>query len=706
MNKGFLLCSAIFMMISCTKPKVDLSGYTPNQDFTPAFTTLKSHVEKANDKDYDIEATVRAMNSIELAQSQSSDFLGYLEYLSKEDYSKVAPEILETKIKLLPILQKMSELKSRYSELDDIWMLAQCAAAGVNSISNQVSSATTDGVSSLMNVAVDVTATPLLVLKLGNGVSNASAEMFSEYNKAKDLRFDIKKEIDAVRLSYIDYLTEYAPVYHKYMKEFDHLCLKKDKAYLDIYGGRNQDAYNTTKEILKDYPTNREALLLNAIACVNLSYKSSDKDNVLYTLPTQNDSLSNVDGTDKYILEANKTIDKYLELYPSKSAPALVARAMLNFATGNDNQALSNLDQAAIEYPKQAEELTDMLNSYKFRSYLNKTPEGKYLLRLYTSTMEGYGIFSPNFQKATYWEKKGDINKSSKEIFNHFFRRGNQGIYSCLLSDMEYCEKNLENSFKKLLMEHSYIDLNIKPTSDWKFSDKSNEIAVNIKNRSDLQFENVRLFLCIHYTDMYVDEYDVVKSSTINVIKSNESADFDDIKIEYQDKKYSDITRIRAIAMTDDKICWVDAPNYKIEHASKKNTSMEESINNLRRMNFQRIYKMDDSKIKGLLSGIKIPTKESKGLFSSFVGGQKINFELPRILTLLDPVFSINEIQSQSSLTPTKNILAGSNILLEFDKDFEDGMVYPLYIYSDYFDCRVNVKYEAGKAEIVNVEIL
>jgi len=172
---------------------------------------------------------------------------------------------------------------------------------------------------------------------------------------------------------------------------------------------------------------------------------------------------------------------------------------------------LSYLDQAAMEYPRQTEALTDLLDSYRSRTYLNKTPEGQYLLRLYRSTMEGYGMFSPNFLKSKYYAQKGMMEESKNEIFNHFFRRGNQGIYDCLLSDMQFCEDYLYSSFKQLLMEHSFIDVAITPATDWKFSDKDDEIQVSINNRSDIDLENVRIFLCIHYTDMYKDEYDVVK---------------------------------------------------------------------------------------------------------------------------------------------------------------------------------------------------
>ena len=58
---------------------------------------------------------------------------------------------------------------------------------------------------------------------------------------------------------------------------------------------------------------------------------------------------------------------------------------------------------------------------------------------------------------------------------------------------------------------------------------------------------------------MYKDEYDVVKvPQTVSIIEPNEEIEIADVPLGYRDKKYADITRIRAIAMTDDRLCWVD----------------------------------------------------------------------------------------------------------------------------------------------------
>ena len=84
---------------------INLEEYTPSEEFEPAYEAME-----AKSPDYDIEETVRAMNALEVAQCQSEDFMSYLEYVAKQDFSRVAPEVLEQKKKLFPILQRLYDL--------------------------------------------------------------------------------------------------------------------------------------------------------------------------------------------------------------------------------------------------------------------------------------------------------------------------------------------------------------------------------------------------------------------------------------------------------------------------------------------------------------------------------------------------------------------------------------------------------------------
>ena len=424
-------------------------------------------------------------------------------------------------------------------------------------------------------------------------------------------------------------------------------------------------------------------------------------------------------------MEAEATLDQYIKLYPSRSAPALVLKGLLYREQGEAAKAVSYFDQASMEYPRQAAALTDLLDSYKARTYLNKSAEGKYLLRLYRSTMEGFGIFSPNLLKAHYYAEHDDVEKSKEEIFNHFYRRGNQGVYDCLLSDMQYCEENMYSSFRQILMEQSFLDVAVEPTMNWTLSDKDDEIKVTINNRSDIDLENVRIFLCLHYTDMYKDEYDVQKLPSVNIIKHHDSTEIGVVKLNYEDKKYNDITRIRAIAMTDDKICWIDNVDYKYMRASEaaaRGSNSKPSTQNSKPSSAKQQllddFNVDNGKLQSIIQeGMKVYGTVSDGNIwndmkrdvKNLVTGKdkKLRIELPRILTLIDPVFSLYQLNDKDkAVRPSENYLSGSNIRLKFDYEPKQDETIPLYIYSDFANFKVTITFEGGKPVVKKVELV
>lgn len=723
-------------MIGCSKkanPELQIENYQPLEEFQPAYKALIERKADAN-KEYDIEETVRILNGLEMAQAKSDDFYSFLEYMAKQDYSLVASDVIDAKIKILPLLQQMFKLQKQHEELSNIWILARSAAAGVKTLAKE--SSTTGAGMDAMKAMVEEGPLAVVDISKNLGIDAAKNAAFDHYEEEMELKSKLEDEIEELKMAYLDYLSDFVPVYTKYMKEWDKLCIHKDQAYFDIYSGRMVDAYNSTSKILQQYPRNREALLLKSLSLINIGsgqMNTQPDSPEVFSIAKEiqlPDSVKH-DWND-FFIEAEVTLDNYIELYPERSAPALVLKGLLNHRMGKEQQALSYLDQAAMEYPRQAEALTDLLDSYRSRTYLNKTPEGQYLLRLYRSTMEGYGMFSPNFLKSKYYAQKGMMEESKNEIFNHFFRRGNQGIYDCLLSDMQFCEDYLYSSFKQLLMEHSFIDVAIEPTTDWKFSDKEDEIKVSINNRSDIDLENVRIFLCIHYTDMYKDEYDVVKvPTTKNIIRHHEQTDLGTMKLEYENKKYQDITRVRAIAMTDDKICWIDKADYKESHAStllNSNRYGKEVLLNKMKQHFLTDYSLDTNTLQQLLQteisingGTPIKKQENatgfswgkvKEISSSVTklwdkSDKKLKLEIPRTLTLIDPVFSIYQLQDkEKAMLPQENFLAGSSIRLKFDYEPKEGDLLPLYIYSDFVNFRVDIEYKEGKAKVKNVVVV
>lgn len=739
------------ILIACSDKKTEEQPYEPTEEMRPAYEAITEVIaEKRQAKsDYDLEETIRILNSLEVAQSQSESFDDFLLYMAKQDYSRVAPEVLEAKAKFFPVLQHLYQLQKEHQEFSTLWMLARSIAAGGQTLRENVDAAGV-GLAVVAASATGGMATGMEAASQSLGAVNAATNTaFDHYAEEQKLKKELEKQIKAVKEEYISYLTQFAPVYYKYMKEWDKLCLHKDKAYLDIYSGRAEEAICQAEEVLKQSPENREGLLLKALCLIELG-KLSDQEDITFSLPfdiekQQGDTLTSKGSDNMYYQAATTALQTYQSLYPSKSAPALLLNGVLQMDMGNEKAALSYFDQAAIEYPRQAEELTDLLNAYRSRTYLNKSVEGMYLLNLYKLTMEGFGLFSPNFYKAQYYTSKGDLNSSKEEILKHFYRRGNQGVYDCLLSDMKFCEDFLYSSFSPIVPEKSFIDISISAASKMLVMSKDDEIKVTLNNRSDQTLENVRVFLCIHYTDMYKDDYDVVKVPvTKNLIAKHEEVDLSTVKLDYNGKKVDDITRVRAIVMTDDKICWVDEVKEKdrkvIEHFAAK-YSKSNMIDHAKQ-NYLSDLSVDvkalqtaiasGTRINGAATALETATSAVKswtksgissiaGMFTSdekvkskldnlweqTYGGSELKIELPRLLVFIDPEFSINPIQDEEvGVRPEESFLAGSYIKLKFKHTIETGKTVPLFIYSDFVSFQLDLKNENGKVILADVKVL
>lgn len=740
-----LLVVAGYWIFSMQKQTVS-AAYEPIEEFRPAYEALceigterrDSVVPGTAEESYDIEETVRIMNALEVAQAQSSDFEEFLMYMARQDYSKVARDVINAKKKLFPVFQHMFELQKQLEDYTTVWMLARALAGGGREV---VQEGQESGAVGLAMVGDG--------LALAGQAAKLPEKVFASFEEEKNIKKGLKKELHRLQMEYISYVEEFAPLYYKYMKEWNTLCLNKDKAYLDVYAGRTTDALNAAELVLKQSPENREGILLKALCLIQLGKGEFgggiEPDKVTLAGSTgggeQEASLQN-----PYFLQADIELERYLTLYPGRSAPALLLKGVLNAGMNNYSRAFSCFDQAAIEYPRQAEQLTDLLDAYRNRTYLNKTVEGNYLLNLYRSTMEGFGIFSPNFQKALYYSSRQETEKAAEEIYKHFFRRGNQGVYDCLLSDMNFCEQLLPGSFQLLLEEKAYIDVKAEPSSGKLWGQKEDQLDVKICNRSDKQLENVRLFLCLHYTGMYKDDYAVKKlPDARNVIQPLEEALVSVCHIGEDGKKVTDITRIRAILLTDDKICWVDAEDdkikkamYKVSHSSYREkgekTKTDESLRalSLRTEQLRKWLKTGirveyEGQEKGLWgksidylkeqSG-KILSSERHGSalnnesFSKTVWGEgwlkaPLRIEIPRIFALLNPGFSLHSVKDvQHAVYPAQNFLAGETIKLGFDYQVKADSVLPLYIYSDYANFKVSLQITEKGVKVGDIEVI
>ncbi|MDE6374587.1 MAG: hypothetical protein K2L09_02405 [Alistipes sp.] len=673
----------LYNRLDFSKP-IDIENYQPSAECAPAYEKLEEAIDQiapAEDEVYDIEQTVRIMNSLEVAQSRSESFADFLEYMARQDYRGVARDVLAVKRKLFPILDEMNELRKTQKELSSVWY---CLQGATRHITEQ---AAEEGASQyLLSLCAGGEIKALAV-----GVDAA----FSAYQERENLKKKTEARLNRLRRQYIAYIEEYAPIYYKYMEEWDALCLEKDGAYINLYAGKTADAFNRAERVLQKHPVNREGLLLKAIALIRLGRGESgaaiQPEDAALNQQWLNDGRAKYDRktlANPYYFTAQRILDQYMQLYPGAAAPALLLNGVLEEQLGHDQRAVAFYEQAAVEYPRQAEMLTDLLDSYVNRSYLTASVEGHYLLNYYRSTMEGAGIFSPNFRKAALFARQGKMAASQEEIYKHFFRRGNQAVQNCLLSDMQYCEEYLYGSFKPMLLEQSYVDLSYEPSSKFLgMGRKSDRLNITLSNRSDSRIENVRIFLCVHTVGMYKDDYDVVRmSQTRNIIEPYETVRFENVDI--APRNVTDITRIRAIVMTDDRVGWLDDAGVKRQTAISgiKQLFEQKADDRIRtkRAHFMRDMSTTATKLCQLLHDRTKLSCEKNGWF----GGGKFYVRLPRVLALLAPCYTINPIEdTERVVMPAENRLVGDFIELEFDRIPDAGA--ELFVYSEIVSFRV-----------------
>lgn len=669
---------------------INIEDYTPSEECSGAYASITAN---RSDEEYDIEKTVRIMNSLEVAQSQSESFVYFLEYMARQDYRGVARDVIEVKRLLFPIIEEMNELRKQKKELSSIWFCLKNAS---------------------MTVAQDKGASGVIALASGNlgAVCSCADAAFSAYQEQQNLKRNIEKRLDRLRRQYITYIEAYTPIYLKYMEEWNRLCLNKDKAYMNLYAGDVVDALNAAQKVLDQHPVNREGLLLKAIALVRLGNGERDKI-VLPEDVAQNQRLR-VNGQAEYersILQnqcyftAQRTLDEYIRLYPDKAAPALLVSGILKEQLGHATQAVALYEQAAAEYPRQAEALADLLDAYSARTYLNQSVEGRYLMNYYRSTMEGAGIFSPNFRKAALFARQGRMDDSQDEIYRHFFRRGSQCVQDCLLSDMQYCEDYLFGSFRPMLLESSYMDIGYKQaTKIMGLKAKKGEIDITLTNRTDRRIENVRIFLCIHTVGMYKDDYDVVRMpQTRNVIEPYETVCFEDVDI--SPRQVEDVTRIRAIVMTDDKICWVDAKDVKSQTAIAGIRRAIDGTKNAVREHGEDVMRRLSVSFVNMERTIKENTKINldKGWT-----GTTVYVKFPRILALLSPEFTINPIEDTDCVVrPKEDKIVGDYIQLKFEPGsnlFSGSNDVNIYMYSQSLSFKISLTEQNGTWQVARVK--
>jgi hypothetical protein len=683
MKKNIILCLFFTLTIisSCKEEK----KFETIKDIS----NLQSIYNSAKDKspyDYDLEETIRIIHGLDKARTEVKNFKEYIEFLSTQDYSNVAADVIEAKGKLLPILNSLRIAEIEYGEATDLWNVFMNISEVV--VENNM------GITTVGNVSMIST----------SEIVNISKQSFEVVKKQKEVVKEVRKKINTIKDEYIEYLEEFVPIYLKYMTLWDKICLVRDNAYLSIHQGNIDAALISLDQVLELNENDREAIILKSF-CLLLKQQIEDLDNdeqnkteivqISYISERNNleiDSLMVLSHQKDYADYAKDLLDQYIDKYPNRSAPALLLLGTYYTIKGEMDRAVAYYNQSSIEYPSQSLLLLDMLNSYKQRAYLRKTAEGLYILKLYKSTMEGFGFFSPNFQKALIAKNNGDINEAKEEIIRHFFRRGNQEVYDFLITDVNFCETYLDESFNLIFREKSFIDLIVKKSS-------SKKINIKLNNRSDKELKNVRIYLCVQFTDMYKDDYEVFKlGTTVNTIKSYEINSFDNFEINYElygktKNKVKDIVSVRTIIVTDEIIAWVDQEDFKIksiinsfDHYSFKS----DTIDKLKE--FFVSSKISDSEITKIKTTLDVITKPYS------LPTSELFIKLPRVFALLNPYFSINPLDMNEVVRPTEVKLNGQNIEVKFKTNIPRNNQLEFYLNSDELVIKWLITFDENKS--------
>ena len=664
--------------------------------------------------DFNLERTFRIIRGLDIAQAGGkgkkacADWMSFLRYMANQDYRGVPAEVIEAQAGLLPILDRIREIEADIDDHSGGMAVLKAVGVGANEAVNNMDEGT---MANLMSFALP----PAAAMRAMSISQKSVGAAIANYNVTGAKRRQIERQLKEVQFAYFKFLAKYVPIRVKYEKEWNDLCLAKDKMHIQVGAASWESAANTAKEILEQYPHDRESAVLRALSLSRMALADAraasekqaettfmSEDGVMKDIgESVKTTVTLVPKDDPRIVEAGAILAKYINEHPDSAAPALIVGGLIRCMTGDMRGAMESLDQSSIEYPREAGRLADMLEAYASRPYLEKTAEGQRLLRMHRSLCEGFGAFSPNLEKAFVYEREGEFKKAQEEIFNHFFRRTNQESIHELVSDMDFCERNLSVGFKGLLMEHAYLDVDFEQVRNAKtlgMTTKDDEIKVSLHNRADIELRNVRLFLCVQFTEMYKGEYDIIKVGSVGVLKPGEKYAFPAADLGRDSKEFKDISNVRAIVMTDDKICWVDTVRAKRSHAINISSGVDWLDLPFTVAEYLSAFGLSPAKIASMARAAPV-LFESKMWPKSDV----LEISFPRIFAALDPIFTIGEIGSDGCVYPEENRVAGTKITLRFPVKLKDSETCNLCVYSDYLSFRITLKREGKNVSIAGV---
>ncbi len=610
--KNFILLISIIFFLACSERK------SPNSQFTQLDEQLENS-KTTNKNPLNLEATIKVIFTLDEAIKNVKDVQEYTEYLYKHDMTGVASDVISSYQKLLPVLDNLYDAEAEKEVGESVWTAF-----------SEFGSVTAVAVNSGIQIYEGD------VIRGGLNLAKAGADAMSIAGDRYEREIEVLKKIKKVKETYLEYVKFSSPIFLKYMTQWDKLCAQRDQAYISLYNSNYQKVVEFADTALELSPNDRESILLKCFALLSLN---NDK------------AISNDERKITQFKEIETILASYFEKFPSSTAPAFVLKGILEYQKGEIENAFTLFDEASILYPKQSEALLDLMNIFKIRGSIFRSVESEFIVKTYMSTMEGFGNFSPNFQKAIIHRNLGNKPEAIEEIKRHFFRRGNQVVQDYLPGDLNFCNKYLPTVFSEMFVERPFVDIEV---SEGSIIDPKNSLRVKMTNNSNRTIENVRLFLCIHFTDSYKDNYQVFKvPDALNSLAPYSEKDFEEpLEIIYEwlgNKKIvpEDIVKLRGVIITDDIVSWIDEKGFKFQTAKDRS---------------QEYNKLKTDLPKELISVLE---KSEISVDQGYVYND-IVFTVPKELINSEPYVTINDINSINPIQSKSKQIDGQKLVYKF----------------------------------------
>lgn len=590
--------------------------------FEPALAALEAAAQPQ--KPYDIDATVRVIHEVDLALKEKQSLQEYLIWASRQDYGDVAPEVLEARKEMLDVLMRLYAKQVQAEDQQAMWEFTG------ELLLTTLSVVSVTGEASMVNPEAHLS------------VDRAQAQqLLADLKSEREQHEQLVQDITSLEVELFDKLVKYGDTYYRYLEEWDRLAVLRDRAYLAAHNGDWEAALTASELAIQAAPKEKEAHLLKAMALIELDNREN-------------------------AAEIRQVLDEYLAEHPGSSAPALLLMGVHQARLGNDKEAQLAFQQSAAYYPKQSDQLTDMLNPYKMRSFLRKSREGSFIVELYKSTMLGAGYFSPDLQMAKTRFDAGDLEGGRAKVLDHFARRRTQQQWDFVISDVAFCHELLGPHFWEIFPEDTYLDLVVSPT----MLGSSLNLAVN--NRSPRTLHNATLVLALQFTDMYAGDYEALPApSTVPAVDANAQTSFGAVEVNTevfgQAKTVDDVVVHRAILVTDEAVAWVDTDKYRIaestEFREKKRTrealakpDAAPVVHPLAR-NHPEFGGTVDKLVTGAAGSAELAIEAKYGKDNLVV-------KLPRELAILRPLFRLK--YGDTLYEADDNVIEGDKIALRF----------------------------------------